>query len=251
MASEKQRADDRIRKGVQTQAQSRNTREEQSETPRVAAGKEDGVRASQQGQAQGDANGEKTGVSSQQKAEIARTGNGDLVAKTQQRISDMMSEAESSTTPLLKKQLCDLLGLTAENLIKLSVVVHVLEKRGEDLSQIKMGLLPILRNIASGSLLPEVVVMYGCQPGTMKLIAALPVDEQREVVEKRRPAPTSRPRVTYSDPAGRKPMAPGGAIVEGDRPIDQAIHELRLILERYAYLPQLKPVKAALASVQS
>jgi hypothetical protein len=79
--------------------------------------------------------------------------------------------------------LARLLGFTAENLLRLAVVVAELESRGEDLSDLKIGLLPILRQIAAGTLLPEVVVYYAGKPLAMKRIAALPPAEQRAYVE--------------------------------------------------------------------
>jgi hypothetical protein len=44
-----------------------------------------------------------------------------------------------------------------------------------------MGLLPILRQIAAGTLLPEVVVLYAGQPAALKKIAAMPIPEQQRV----------------------------------------------------------------------
>ena len=87
------------------------------------------------------------------------------------------------TTKVLKAELARLLGFTAENLLRLAVVVNELEGRGEDLSGLRFGLLPFLRQIGSGKLLPEVVITFAGQPAAIKRIAALPLEEQRRIVD--------------------------------------------------------------------
>lgn len=106
-----------------------------------------------------------------------------------------MEDAASKSTDELKKELADLLGFTASNLVRLAVVVKELEQRGEDLSGIKLGLLPILRQIASGKLLPEIVVMYAGQAALIKKISTMPLEEQKQVVSKQRIVTLPPPRV--------------------------------------------------------
>lgn len=74
------------------------------------------------------------------------------------------------------------MGFTAENLLRLAVVVNELESRGEDLKHLRIGLLPILRKIASGKLLAEAVVAFAGQPALLQRVAAMPLEEQKQVV---------------------------------------------------------------------
>lgn len=97
--------------------------------------------------------------------------------------------AKMMTTFELKTEMGKYLCLTVENLMRLAAIVCELERRGEDMSYIRMGLLPILRQIGNGELLPEIVVMYGGQPAVMKQIAKLNIEEQREIVQNRREPP--------------------------------------------------------------
>lgn len=83
----------------------------------------------------------------------------------------------------MKSELARLLGFTAENLLRLAMVTAELERRGEDLDGLKLGILPILRLIASGTLLPGIVVMYAGYPLAMKKVAKLPLEEQQRIMD--------------------------------------------------------------------
>jgi hypothetical protein len=101
-------------------------------------------------------------------------------------------------------------------------VVAELESRGEDLSQLKIGLLPLLRQIAAGVLLPDVVVRYAGQPAAIKQLAGMPIDEQRRYVAEELPAPPARVRRknTLAEPHGVDPDVPklgvGGVAANGN-----------------------------------
>jgi hypothetical protein len=76
-------------------------------------------------------------------------------------------------------------------------VIAELESRGEDLSDLKIGLLPLLREIAAGTLLPEVVVKFAGQPAALRAIGKRPMDEQEQYV---------RGEKTFELPPPRKPF---------------------------------------------
>lgn len=82
------------------------------------------------------------------------------------------------TTDQLRKELSRALDLTARNLMRLALIVRALEERGEDLSDLRLGLLTYLRQIAYGAVLPEVVVRFAESPTLIKAIAALPMPDQ-------------------------------------------------------------------------
>lgn len=96
-------------------------------------------------------------------------------------IEDMRADVSNWPTKELKAELAKLLGFSAENLTRLAVVVTELESRGENLKSIRMGLLPILRKIASGDLLPDIVVLYAGQPALITGISKLPMNAQKRI----------------------------------------------------------------------
>jgi hypothetical protein len=85
------------------------------------------------------------------------------------------------TVEELRRELARSLRMTAESLVRLALIVRSLETRGEDLSELKIGLLPYLRQIAYGQVLPEVVVRYAERPMLVRSIAALPWPDQERL----------------------------------------------------------------------
>jgi hypothetical protein len=68
------------------------------------------------------------------------------------------------STVELRQELIKSLGITADNLVRLAWIVRLLEEKGEDLSDLKLGLLTHLRKIAYGQVLPELVVRFASSP---------------------------------------------------------------------------------------
>lgn len=83
----------------------------------------------------------------------------------------------------LRRRLSDSLGLTAKSLLRSARLVGALERRGEDLSGLKIGILNHLRKIACGQLLPEVLVRYAAKPSLVVLIGNLPITDQQRLVD--------------------------------------------------------------------
>jgi hypothetical protein len=101
----------------------------------------------------------------------------------------LKASLEGLTTEELRAELVNLLGLTAQNLLRLAMVVDVLRDRGEDLSAINRGFVKLLAAIACGKLLPEIVVMFAGNSRMLALVAKLPVKEQQAIVEGRQLPP--------------------------------------------------------------
>ncbi len=78
--------------------------------------------------------------------------------------------------------------------MKLACVVYELESRGEDLKSIKIGLLPLLRKIAEGVLLPGIVVLYASTPKYLSKLATMPVIDQKAILEKGYVEPPKPPK---------------------------------------------------------
>jgi hypothetical protein len=96
--------------------------------------------------------------------------------------NNLIAELRTLSTDELKQQLVDRLGLTAESLLRTACLVAVLEERGEDLSGLKIGLLGHLRKIATGKLLPEIVVQFAGNGKLINRISELAITDQRRIL---------------------------------------------------------------------
>lgn len=97
-------------------------------------------------------------------------------------VSDLDS-IRSLPTPDLRRELADALGVTARHLLRLAAVWQELERRGEDLSDLRSGLVVYLPLIATGSVLPEVVVRFAGNQTLLRAVSQLPADQQRRIVD--------------------------------------------------------------------
>jgi hypothetical protein len=91
------------------------------------------------------------------------------------------SRLASLDTEALRSELAAAISLTADSLRRLAMIVRLLEERGEDLTDLRIGLIGYLRRIAHGQLVPEAVVRFGESPGLLRAVAALPLPEQRRL----------------------------------------------------------------------
>ena len=83
----------------------------------------------------------------------------------------------------LKKELVKELGVSVSHLIRLASIVRVLEEKGENLTELRLGMLTHLRRIAYGQLLPETVVALQTSPMLLTRVASLPLPDQKQIVE--------------------------------------------------------------------
>lgn len=92
-------------------------------------------------------------------------------------------ELTEMSTDQLKKTLVATMAKTVAQLTRLAWIVRVLEERGEDLGDLKIGLVPYLRQIAYGQILPEVVMRFAERPTLVKVISALPIPDQQRLAQ--------------------------------------------------------------------
>ena len=85
-------------------------------------------------------------------------------------------------TDELRKRLAEAIGLTARTLSYLAVVWAELERRGDDLSDLRGGLMTYLPLIAAGRLDPELVVRCAGQATLLKLASEAPMEDQRRLL---------------------------------------------------------------------
>ncbi|WP_395794397.1 hypothetical protein [Aquimonas sp.] len=92
------------------------------------------------------------------------------------------SDLTSIPTAELRLQLAQAIGVTARTLGHLAAIWRELEDRGEDLSDLRSGLMSYLPLIAEGRLDPEAVVRCAGQAMLLRAIAELPIGEQRRLL---------------------------------------------------------------------
>lgn len=85
-----------------------------------------------------------------------------------------------STTDL-RAELAAGLTLTAQTLMRLAFVWAELERRGEDLSDLRRGIAATLPLIAAGTLAAEAVVAFAGRPSLMRAMIGLPLERQRAI----------------------------------------------------------------------
>lgn len=89
----------------------------------------------------------------------------------------------AADTSTLRAELARALTLTAKQLAYLAAIWRELERRGEDLSDLRTGLAVYLPAIAAGTLDAEAVVRFAGQRTLLARLATLPVPEQRRLTK--------------------------------------------------------------------
>lgn len=87
----------------------------------------------------------------------------------------------SASTADLRSELARGLTLQAQVLSRLGAIWVELERRGEDLSDLRSGLARMLPLIAAGALAAEAVVAFASRPAVLRAIEGLPLDRQRSL----------------------------------------------------------------------
>jgi hypothetical protein len=106
--------------------------------------------------------------------EIVPAGAGDVLRAELDELSLLSTEE-------LKAELARAMEITVAALRRMAAIVRVLEERGEDLSDLKNGLLHYLRRIAYEQCLPETVVRFGNVPILVRNVSKLPLPDQRKL----------------------------------------------------------------------
>jgi hypothetical protein len=83
----------------------------------------------------------------------------------------------------LREELVRQMSFTAAHLVRLATIVAELERRGEDLSDLRIGMMRYLRLIALGQLVPEVVIRFADSPLLLNKILTLPLSDQARLAQ--------------------------------------------------------------------
>jgi len=81
----------------------------------------------------------------------------------------------------LRAELVRGLTMTAEGLARMGVIWQELERRGEDLSDLRKGIATYLPLIAAGQLAAEAVVTFASKRSILRALEGVPLDEQRRL----------------------------------------------------------------------
>lgn len=84
-------------------------------------------------------------------------------------------------TAELRSRLARAMRATAESLLELAGVWVELERRGEDLRDLRVGLAKWLPQIAAGTVRPELVIELSGRPQILKLLGSMPMTEQNRI----------------------------------------------------------------------
>ncbi|UOO77907.1 hypothetical protein LVJ85_05455 [Neisseria sp. Dent CA1/247] len=103
-------------------------------------------------------------------------------SKTNQ--NEMAINVSELSTAELKERLAAAVSITAEYLTYIAAVWQELEKRGEDMSSLRHGLMAYIPMIANKRLDARVVVNYAGQKTLIASLASLPIERQQQLIEK-------------------------------------------------------------------
>lgn len=106
----------------------------------------------------------------------------ELVPVTPQELPTVYSLGAMSIQQL-RGELARSLTMTAQHLAYLASIWHELERRGEDLSDLRTGLAVYLPRIAAGQLSADAVLRFAGQPTVLRNVATLPIDMQMHLAK--------------------------------------------------------------------
>lgn len=94
-----------------------------------------------------------------------------------------INDLAAMPTDKLRSELAHGLTLTAVTLTKLGMVWAELERRGEDLSDLRIGIARTLPLIAAGRLAAEAVVAFAGRPMILRALEGVPLELQRRLAD--------------------------------------------------------------------
>ncbi|WP_406850120.1 hypothetical protein [Chromobacterium phragmitis] len=91
------------------------------------------------------------------------------------------AELSNLSTQMLREELARSVELTARHLMRLATIWAELERRGEDLSDLRIGLATFLPQIAARQLSADAVIRFAGQKLLLNAVATLPLPEQERL----------------------------------------------------------------------
>ncbi len=115
-------------------------------------------------------------------------------------VEQYQQEYASYSVEKLKAELLRLMNFSVENLIRMASIVSELDGRGVLMGGMNISIMPMLRAIARGRLLPDIVVKFSGEYDKIKRAGRLTIREQQEIASgsKELAEPAKRTRVAYT-----------------------------------------------------
>ncbi|OUI92549.1 hypothetical protein HK19_01075 [Acetobacter persici] len=109
----------------------------------------------------------------------------------------VQSSIQNLSSQEILQELARAVTVTARGVARLAECWVELERRGHDMSSLKIGLAPYLREVASGRLASEAVVTFAGQKMLMRWLMQQPLDVQKQLAD-------GAPVVLTDDSGGRR-----------------------------------------------
>lgn len=94
-----------------------------------------------------------------------------------------MAELSELSNAALRRELTKTLTVTAQNLVRLAAIWCELDRRGDDMSDLRGGLCSWMPLIGTGRLAAEAVVAFASKPWILKAIEGVSLGEQRRLAK--------------------------------------------------------------------
>ncbi|WP_099072714.1 hypothetical protein [Nostoc linckia] len=94
-----------------------------------------------------------------------------------------LADLRALPTDDLKKMLADAVGVTAKSIRHMARIWQELEARGEDMSNLRTGLMCYMPAIADGRLHPELLIRCAGQTTLLRHVSLLPLEKQADFLQ--------------------------------------------------------------------
>lgn len=105
-----------------------------------------------------------------------------LKQTTDSALAVHVEKFSSMSTEELKDELKRHWEVGVDRIIRVSAIIRILEDRGEDLSDVRNGMLHYFRKVAFAQLLPAVIEKFVGQPLLLNRAAAMPISDQERLI---------------------------------------------------------------------
>ncbi len=97
------------------------------------------------------------------------------------QLDSIRAEMKTIPTARLRLEIADGLRISAERIARCACAVAEIETRGEKVTGVPSGLLSLLRKVAAGKLLPNLMERLAAEPTKLDRAAKLPVETQARI----------------------------------------------------------------------
>lgn len=110
-------------------------------------------------------------------------------------------ELQGLSNAALRAELRDAIGMTEAAIRRVAAIWQELVRRGDDMSDLRFALAPVMRAVDEGELLPALVVAMAGQVRSLQRLALLPISDQQRLME------GQEVEIVSADGVKRKPLS--------------------------------------------